>query len=149
MMKTNLQKILSVSGQSGLFLYISQASGGVIVEALATKKRGIFGMNTRLTSLSDISIYTVDEEVPLHRILTKMHEILLDKTAPDSKSSPEDLKKFFVEVLPDYDRDRFYLSHMKKVVDWYNALKEYATLEFELPEEKEELPQDAKIEDAK
>lgn len=134
-MKTNLQKILSVSGQSGLFLFISQASGGVIVEALATKKRSIFGMNTRLTSLSDISIYTTQEEVPLHKILVRMHEVLLENLAPDSKSNPEVLKKFFAEVLPDYDKDRFYLSHMKKVVDWYNALKEYASLEFELPEE--------------
>ena len=136
-MKTNLQKILSVSGQSGLFLYISQASGGVIVESLVTKKRGIFGMNTRLTSLSDISIYTTEEEVPLHKILLKMHENLLENAAPDSKSNPEILKKFFAEVLPDYDRDKFYLSHMKKVVDWYNLLKEYASLDFELPEDNE------------
>jgi len=150
-MKTDLHKILSVSGEPGLFLFISQASGGVIVEALATKKRGLFGMNARLTSLSDISIYTKDEEVPLHKILVKMHEILLEEAAPNSKSNPEVLKKFFAEVLPDYDRDRFYLSHMKKVVDWYNSLKEYATLEFELAEEKEELAQEAnnKIEDAK
>ncbi len=147
-MKTNLQKILSVSGQSGLFHYISQASGGVIVESLSTKKRGIFGMNTRLTSLSDISIYTTEEEVPLHKILFKMHEILLDNAAPDSKSNPEILKKFFAEVLPDYDRERFYLSHMKKVVDWYNMLKTYASLDFELPEESEN-PENQKEEEPK
>jgi hypothetical protein len=134
-MKTNLQKILSVSGQSGLFHYISQASGGVIVESLSTRKRGIFGMNARLTSLSDISIYTMEEEVPLYKILLKMHEILLDNSAPDPKSDPEILKKFFADVLPDYDRDRFYLSHMKKVVDWFNLLKEYASLDFELPDD--------------
>ncbi len=137
-MKTNLQKILSVAGQPGLFLYVSQASAGVIVESLSTKKRGIFGMNARLTSLSDISIYTTDEEVPLHKILVAMHEKLQDNSAPDPKSAPDVLKNFFAEVLPDYDRDRFYVSHMKKVVDWYNILKEYATLDFELPENLEE-----------
>jgi len=131
MMKTNLQKILSISGQPGLFLYISQASAGVIVESLTTKKRGIFGINSRLTSLSDISIYTTEEEIPLRKILERMHESLQENLAPDSKSTPEVLKEFFTEVLPDYDRDRFYLSHMKKVVEWYNTLKEYASLDFD------------------
>lgn len=130
-MKTNLQKILSISGQPGLFLYISQASAGVIVESLTTKKRGIFGINSRLTSLSDISIYTTEEEIPLRKILERMHESLQENLAPDSKSTPEVLKEFFTEVLPDYDRDRFYLSHMKKVVEWYNTLKEYASLDFD------------------
>jgi len=134
-MKTNLQKIVSISGQPGLFLYISQASAGVIVESLSTKKRGIFGMSARLTSLSDISVYTTDEEVPLHKILVKMHEVLKDNVAPEAKSNPDVLRKFFEEVLPEYDRDRFYVSHMKKVVDWYNTLKEFASLDFELPEE--------------
>lgn len=131
MMKTNLQKILSISGQPGLFLYISQASAGVVVESLTTKKRGIFGINSRLTSLSDISIYTTEEEIPLRKILERMHESLQENLAPDSKSTPEVLKEFFTEVLPDYDRDRFYLSHMKKVVEWYNTLKEYASLDFD------------------
>ena len=131
MMKTNLQKILSISGQPGLFLYISQASAGVIVESLTTKKRGIFGINSRLTSLSDISIYTTEEEIPLRKILERMHESLQENLAPDSKSTSEVLKEFFTEVLPDYDRDRFYLSHMKKVVEWYNTLKEYASLDFD------------------
>jgi len=134
-MKTNLQKIVSISGQPGLFLYISQASAGVIVESLSTKKRGIFGMSARLTSLSDISVYTTDEEVPLHKILVKMHEVLKDNAAPEAKSNPDVLRKFFEEVLPEYDRDRFYVSHMKKVVDWYNTLREFASLDFELPEE--------------
>jgi len=130
-MKTNLQKILSISGQPGLFLYISQASAGVVVESLTKKKRGIFGINSRLTSLSDISIYTTEEEIPLRKILERMHESLQENPAPDSKSTPEVLKEFFTEVLPDYDRDRFYLSHMKKVVEWYNTLKEYASLDFD------------------
>ena len=131
MMKTNLQKILSISGQPGLFLYISQASAGVVVESLTKKKRGIFGINSRLTSLSDISIYTTEEEIPLRKILERMHESLQENLAPDSKSTPEVLKEFFTEVLPDYDRHRFYLSHMKKVVEWYNILKEYASLDFD------------------
>ena len=42
-----------------------------------------------------------------------------------------DLKAFFDKALPGYDGDRFYTSHMKKVVTWYNLLKQYASLDFE------------------
>jgi len=136
-MKTNLQKVLSISGQPGLFNYVSQANAGVIVESFTTKKRTLCGSSTRLTALSDISIYTTEEEVPLHEVLAKMHEKLGDNSAPDTKSSPDALKVFFADVLPDYDKERFYASHMKKVAEWYNLLKDNATLDFELPDDKE------------
>ncbi len=136
-MKTDLTKILSISGQSGLFNYISQARAGAIVEALSDKKRSCFGMNSRITTLADISIYTDEGETKLKEVFLKMKEVLGDADAPTSKSSPEELKSFFEKALPDYDRDRFYVSHMKKVVDWYNALKKYASLDFEEEDGKE------------
>ena len=129
-MKTDLSKILAISGQSGLFLYISQARNGAIVEALADKKRSSVGMSSKITSLADISIYTDDEEVKLQQVFLNMKEVLGDAEAPSAKSKPEELKALFEKALPDYDRDRFYVSHMKKVVEWYNSLKKYATLDF-------------------
>jgi hypothetical protein len=136
MAKTNLQKILSIAGQPGLYRFISQANSGVIAESIITGKRNMFGMSARLTSLSDISIYTEEEEVSLLKVFEKMKEHLGDSNAPEAKSKPEVLKAFFEQVLPDYDRDRFYSSHMKKVVDWYNTLKQYESLDFEYPQEK-------------
>lgn len=134
-MKTDLSRILSISGQSGLFLYVSQARNGAIVEALSDKKRSTVGMTSRLTSLADISIYTDDEEVKLQQVLLNMKEVLGDADAPSPKASAEELKALFEKALPAYDRDRFYVSHMKKVVDWYNNLKKYASLDFVNPEE--------------
>ena len=136
-MKTDLSKIVSISGQSGLFLYVSQARNGAIVEALADKKRTSVGMTNKLTSLADISIYTDDEEVKLQQVFLNMKEVLGDADAPSAKSKPEELKALFEKALPDYDRDRFYVSHMKKVVEWYNALKNHASLDFVNPEEEE------------
>lgn len=134
-MKTNLQKILSVAGQPGLFSYLTQANAGVVVESLATKKRTVCGMSMRISSLSDISVFTEEGEVSLETMFEKMKEKLGEQAAPSAKSNPEELKKFFGEVLPDYDRDKFYVSHMKKVVEWYNVLKEFASLDFEKQEE--------------
>ena len=138
-MKTDLSKILAVSGQSGLYLYVSQARNGAIVESLTDKKRSCVSMTSKITSLADISIYTDDEEVKLQQVFENMHEVLGEEDAPSSKSAPDVLKALFEKALPTYDRDRFYVSHMKKVVDWYNNLKNFATLDFvNLDEETEE-----------
>ena len=139
-MKTDLSKILAVSGQSGLYLYVSQARNGAIVEALADKKRTTVGMTSKLTSLADISIYTDDEEVKLQQVFLNMKDVLGEADAPSPKAKPEELKALFEKALPTYDRDRFYVSHMKKVVDWYNNLKKYASLDFvDLDAETEEV----------
>lgn len=129
-MKTDLSKILSISGQGGLFLYISQARNGAIVESLVDKKRTSVGMTNKISSLADISIYTDDEEVRLQNVFLMMKDVLGDDDAPSGKSDAAVLKAFFEKALPDYDRDRFYVSHMKKVVEWYNLLKKYASLDF-------------------
>ena len=137
-MKTDLTKVLAVSGQSGLFLYISSTRTGAIVEAIADKKRSAVSATSKITSLADISIYTEDEEVKLQQVFLNMKEVLGEDNAPSAKSAPEVLKALFEKALPEYDRDRFYVSHMKKVVEWYNALKNYASLDFVNPEEEAE-----------
>ena len=72
-----------------------------------------------------------------------MKEVLGEDNAPDSKSDARTLKDFFAKVLPGYDEDRFYPSHMKKVVAWYNVLKQHASLDFEEPAETEEGAEEA------
>lgn len=130
-MKTDLRKILSVSGEPGLFMYISQAAHGAILESIVTKKRSMFGLSAKMTSLADISIFTTSDEVKLADVFENMHKILGENDAPLGKSDAKILKEFFEKALPEYDKDRFYASHMKKVVDWYNLLKNYASLDFE------------------
>ena len=137
-MKTDLSKILAISGQSGLYLYISHARNGAVVEALADKRRSSVSATSKITSLADISIYTEDEEVKLQQVLLNMKEVLGEAEAPSSKASAAELKALFEKALPDYDRDRFYVSHMKKVVDWYNTLRNYASFDFVDPDAAEE-----------
>ena len=138
-MKTDLTKILSVRGQRGLFRYIAQSRNGAIAEALSDGRRTNFAANSGITSLADISIFTTEGEVKLKEVFLKMHEALGDADAPTSKASSNEITGLFLKALPDYDGDRFYLSHMKKVVDWYNELKKYASLDF--TEEEEEAPE--------
>lgn len=131
MEKTNLSKILSISGQHGLFRFIAQSRGGAIVESLEDGRRTAFGSSARISSLADISIYTDDGEVKLKEVLTKLHEVLSDSDAPDQKSGDDAFKGLFSKAVPNYDADRFYVSHMKKIALWYNLLKNHASLDFE------------------
>ncbi len=136
-MKTDLARILSVSGQHGLFLYIAAARNGAIAENLGTKKRVAFDMKSRITTLADIAIFTSAGEMKLQEVFGKLREVLGDQQdAPTSKSSESELKALFAKAVPDYDPDRFYLSHMKKVVDWYNDLKANASLDFMTDEDR-------------
>ena len=146
-MKTDLARILSVSGQHGLFNYIAQARNGAIVEALGDKRRTCFDMKSRITTLADISIYTSEGEMKLQEVFQKLHEALGEADAPTSKASSDELKALFLKAIPNYDGDRLYVSHMKKVVDWYNELKNFASLDFEEGNEGEAASEEAKEED--
>lgn len=133
--KTDLSRILSVSGHGGLFRYIAQARNGAVVESLKDGSRTCFDSKSRITTLADISIYTNDGELRLREVFDKLHAVLGDNDAPTQKAPADELKKLFAEAVPDYDGDRFYVSHMKKVVEWYNCLKNFATLDFMTDEE--------------
>ena len=146
-MKTDLASILSVSGQHGLFNYIAQARNGAIVEALSDKRRTCFDMKSRITTLADISIYTSEGEMKLQEVFQKLHDVLGEADAPTSKASADELKALFLKAIPNYDVDRFYVSHMKKVVDWYNELKNFASLDFEEGNEGEAASEETKEED--
>lgn len=129
-MKTDLSRILSVSGYRGLYLYLAQARNGAIAESLSEKKRVLFDLKARISTLADIAIFTEDGELKLEEVFEKMHEVLGDADAPTSKAPAEQIKAVFEQAVPTYDADRFYVSHMKKVVDWYNELKNFASLDF-------------------
>lgn len=134
-MKTDLSKILSVAGQHGLYEYVAQARNGIIAESLETRKRTVMDAHSRINTLADISIYTSEGELKLKEVFLALKEALGDKPAPSPKADPEELKALFAQAVPDYDEDRFYVSHMKKVIDWYDQLVRFASLDFVEEEE--------------
>jgi hypothetical protein len=139
-MKTDLTKILSVRGQHGLYRYIAQSRSGAIAESLRDGKRTNFAATSGITTLADISIFTMEGEVKLKEVFLKLQSVLGEADAPTSKASSAELTGLFEKAIPDYDADRFYVSHMKKVVDWYNELKNFASLDFVEEDEAAEEP---------
>jgi hypothetical protein len=132
----DLKEIMSVSGHSGLFKFVSQGRNGIIVESFADKKRMFVSASQKVSSLSDIALFTDGDEVPLKEVLKKIHDSGPNVPAPDPKSSPEVLKQFIEKVLPNYDRNRVYISDIKKLVSWYNSLLSLNLLDFEEEEKK-------------
>jgi len=127
----DLKEIMSVSGQSGLFRFVSQGRNGIIVESFTDKKRSFINASQKVSSLNDIAIFTDGDEVPLKDVLKNIHELEPGVPIPYTKSSPDVLKKFMEKVLPNYDHNRVYVSDIKKLVSWYNALLELKLLNFE------------------
>ena len=139
-MKTDLSRILSVAGKHGLYQYLAQSRNGAIAESLSDKQRTMFDSRSRISSLADIAIYTSEGEMKIKDVFLALKASLGDALAPGSKSSEKDIKAVFEKAIPNYDPDRFYISHMKKVVDWYNELVQFASLDF--LEEGEEMPEE-------
>ena len=134
----DLKGILAISGHPGLFKMISQAKNGIIVESMIDKKRMPAYTTSKISALEDIAIFTVEQDVPLLKVFQNIFEKLDGKEAISHKSSNNELKAFFEEVLPDYDQDRVYVSDIKKVVQWYNLLLEQGLVDLEEEKEEEE-----------
>lgn len=135
--KVDLTKILSVSGYPGLYKYIAQSRTGAIGESISKGNRVNFPANGKITTLEDISIYTEEGEMKLREVFEALKKSLGDADAPSAKDSEAAIRDCFDKAVPDYDGDRFYLSHMKKVVTWYNELKAATSMEFLDPDAEE------------
>jgi len=138
---------MSISGKSGLFKIIAQAKNGTIVESLLDEKRFPVFAHEKVSSLEEISVFTTDEDLPLKQVFKNIFLKESGGRAIDSKSETEDLKGYFLAVLPDYDRERVYISDIRKILSWYNLLVDKGLLE--IKEEPTEAEDEAKGEETK
>jgi len=116
-----LKGILSISGYPGLFKMVTEAKNSIIVESLVTGKRMPAYSTSKISALSDISVFTETGEVQLKEVFKKIQE---SGKEISPKASNNEIKAFFNEVVPEYDKDRVYVSDMKKIIQWYQLLNE-------------------------
>lgn len=131
-----LKEILSISGKPGIQKLISNASNAIIVESLIDGKRFPVYSNAKIISLKDISIYTEKEDMPLKEVFKRIYNKEEGKKTLSHKEASEKIIAYFNEILPEYDKDRVYISDMKKIIQWYNLLIEKELIKF--PEEEKE-----------
>jgi hypothetical protein len=130
-----LKGILSISGQPGLFKLVTETKNSIIVESLLTGKRIPAYSTSKISTLSDISIFTETGEILLTDLFIR---IKAGGKLISPKASANEIKAFFEEALPEYDKDRVYVSDMKKIIQWYQLLSDQDLItetEVENPEE--------------
>jgi hypothetical protein len=150
-----LKEILAVSGKPGLFRLVSKGKNLLVIESLADKKRYPAYARDKVISLADISVYTTEDEVPVRNIFTAIKEKEAGKKVPMDlvKAQPDELRSYFAEILPDFDKERVYVSDIKKMLKWYDILiaegfTDFSEKEKEKPEE-EEKPEIEDVEEVK
>lgn len=139
-----LKGILCISGRPGLFKLVNPGKNMLIVESLLTGKRTPAYAHDKVISLADISIYTVEDDVPLGDVLeavkTKMEGKPVDVKGLGSDAN---VRAFFAEVLPEFDDERVYTNDIKKLLNWYNQLLAAGIDSFKEPEQEEPKAEEA------
>lgn len=133
----DLKEYLAISGKPGLYKTVAQSKTGVIVESLIDGKRFQAFTTDKVSSLGEISIYTESDDMPVREVFRLMHEKADEVPLPDHKNDDKEFKAYFEKVVPKYDHERFYASHMRKIVSWYLLLISKGVTDFSEPVEKE------------
>lgn len=119
----SVEKVLAISGKPGLYELKIQTRSGFIAESLIDGKKLTVGLRSNVSLLSEISIYTETGELKLFEVFARIATKENNGPALDHKSTNNELLSYFGEVIPDFDRDRVYVSDIKKVLNWYNILQ--------------------------
>lgn len=133
-----LEKVLAITGQPGLYSLKLQTRTGFVAESLVDGKKINVGMRNNVSLLSEISMYTHTEEKPLAEVMRAIAKKENNGPAISHKEDNAKLMAYFKEVLPDYDEDRVYASDIKKVLNWYNLLQAKGMVSSEAPKGKAE-----------
>ena len=136
-----LKTILSVSGKPGLYKLVSQGKSMLIVEALTDGRRLPVYAREKIISLGDIAIYTDGDEVPLYEVLNSVKAKEEGKAVSSidaARATPDELRAYMAEVLPNFDRDRVYPTDIKRLLSWYNLLISAGITDFDPQESAEE-----------
>ena len=121
----SLEKILAISKKPGLFKLVNTSRGGYIVTSMLDQRRSFVKMDKNLSLLSEITVSTLEAELPLSDVFKKIFKKEDGKkTAVNPKASKDALEAYFFSVLPNFDEDRVYSSDIKKIIKWYNLLVE-------------------------
>ncbi len=124
----DLSGIISIGGMPGLYKVVAQSKNGVIVESVADKKRFPAFATHKISALEDISMFTTGDDKPISEIMKAIYDKENGGKCPDNKVDDKAVLAYFTEILPDYDKERVYVSNMRKLFSWYNILQETGNL---------------------
>ncbi len=128
-------KLISITGLSGLFELVASKTDGAIVKSLEDQVvKFVSNRIHNFSHLESIEIFTTGNNVNLVEVLKAMEAS--KETVPNEKDAKA-VKAYFTIVYPTMDFDRVYGSDMKKIIKWYTVLKAN-NIEIKLDQEIEE-----------
>lgn len=134
----NLEKYVAVSGLPGIFELVATRNNGLLVADMDTKKTKFYTMRKhQFTPLGSVAIYTYGDAVAIADVFKAMNEQNSDNPIPETNIPAPDLFDYFEKILPEFDRDKVFISDIKKVIKWYNFLNERKVLDFSATSEEE------------
>lgn len=141
-MPVDLKEITSIAGMSGLYRVVSPSRNGIVVETLDEKgNRFVAQAKHRISLLSEISVYqqNTEETLPLAEVFDRIRKEHGPEIAISAKANNPELTAFMASVVPDFDRERVYMSDIKKIAAWYNIVSKHVPFTDAAPETPEEV----------
>jgi hypothetical protein len=121
----DFKNIIYISGKGGLFELAGNRSNGVIAKSIDDGSTQFYSSRIhQFTPLESIEMYTIEDNVPLRKIMQSAKEKLTSNPPVNHNSDTETLKKYFKIVLPNYDEDRVKISDIKKFIKWFAICKD-------------------------
>src|SRR5688572_26147744 len=131
-------KLVAVTGMPGLYELLNSKGDGAIVRSLEDNSTKFASSRIHnFSHLESIEVYTTGENVNLVEIFYAMEKAT--GSLPDGKDNGV-LTKYFEKVYPDLDFERVYPSDLKKMVKWFESIKNH-NIEIKLSEPVEEEPE--------
>lgn len=116
-------KLVSITGYSGLFeLISSKADGGIVRSLEDNTTRFVSTRVHQFSHIESVEVYTIKENVNLADVFTAM------KSSSEKLPDPNDaaaVKSYLSIVYPEMDFGRVYGSDMKKMVKWFAQLEKH------------------------
>ena len=120
----DLSNVLAINEKPGLYKLITKNKSSFIVESLLDQKRFPAFSHDGISSLDNIAIYTTEEDVFIEKIFEMIYVKENGASIQNIFNDNAKMKSYFEAVLPNYDKERVYVSNIKKVLLWYNILVE-------------------------
>ncbi|MBK7692483.1 MAG: DUF5606 domain-containing protein [Bacteroidetes bacterium] len=118
-------ELVAISGLSGLYQLMSTKSDGAIVKNLDDNTtKFVAARSHNVTPLDSIEVFTMTDNIRLYEVFQsfKVHEGEVE-SMDVSKADNKTITKLFATLFPEYDKDRVYVSDMKKMIKWYGIVK--------------------------
>ena len=125
-MSKSIEKVVAITGLPGLFILESSKSNGLIVADMDTGKKQFIPIRKhQFSPLQSIAIYTYTDSLAIEEIFKNLISLEAEHNFAELvKADNKALAAFFRLTVPEYDEDRVYPSDMKKVLKWFDFLKQ-------------------------